>query len=433
MMSWLVLCVDLLLLVISLKIYAKKPMNPMILFLALWGFIIFLSCLNLYGMDKASNETWILMLSMILFFFLGSVVQKSGRVLVNQNRIFKNKHEMRKKLFVFLTILIFGALFYNCFEVMKYIMKGIPLWQIRNWSLEAYGADSQNGRSFLGQLIKVLILDPFAAIFFPFVAYYFLNPKKNKYRKGLLILSLIYLILSSLSSGGGRLAIVCYVFYFLLAYITFAKKSIVKKINVKKYKKAIITFAIIGVVAVCVLSTLRNGAGTFLREIYIYFALPPTLFDKWLPELQKGQHTYGMLTFFGVHSYFFRFFEAVGLKNLVPNVYNVSYKWILNAELWKNVGSGINNAFVTPIFYFYKDGGILFVCLFSFVFGWLTQMLYRKFTKRLNVGSFILYSLVMYGVFVSFMRAQTCIPSYWISFIMTYYLFNYKYDKEDRI
>ena len=107
---------------------------------------------------------------------------------------------------------------------MKYIMKGIPLWQIRNWSLEAYGADSQNGRSFLGQLIKVLILDPFAAIFFPFVAYYFLNPKKNKYRKGLLILSLIYLILSSLSSGGGRLAIVCYVFYFLLAYITFAKK-----------------------------------------------------------------------------------------------------------------------------------------------------------------------------------------------------------------
>ena len=89
MMSWLVLCVDLLLLVISLKIYAKKPMNPMILFLALWGFIIFLSCLNLYGMDKASNETWIIMLSMILFFFLGSVVQKSGRVLVNQNRIFK--------------------------------------------------------------------------------------------------------------------------------------------------------------------------------------------------------------------------------------------------------------------------------------------------------------------------------------------------------
>ena len=125
MMSWLVLCVDLLLLVISLKIYAKKPMNPMILFLALWGFIIFLSCLNLYGMDKASNETWILMLSMILFFFLGSVVQKSGRVLVNQNRIFKNKHEMRKKLFVFLTILIFGALFYNCFEVMKYIMKEV--------------------------------------------------------------------------------------------------------------------------------------------------------------------------------------------------------------------------------------------------------------------------------------------------------------------
>lgn len=433
MMSWLVLCADLLLLIISLKIFSKKPINPIILFLTLWGFIIFLSCLNLYNIDKPSNETWILMLSMIVCFFMGSIIQKSGKVLVIQNRMFRHRYEMKQRLFILLTIIIFLVLFYNCFEVVKYLKNGIPLWQIRNWTLEVYGADSQNNRSFIGQIIKVMVVDPFAALFFPFVVYYFLNPKKNKYRIGLLILSLFYLILSSLSSGGGRLAIVCYVFYFLLAYVSFEKKSFVKKINIKKYKKAIIAFAILGVIAVGILSTLRNGAGTFLREIYIYFALPPTLFDKWLPELQTGQHTYGMLTFFGIHSYFFRFFEAVGLNDLIPNLYNISYKWILNAELWKNVGSGVNNAFVTPIFYFYKDGGIVFVCLFSFLFGWITQMLYRKFTQRLNIGSFILYSLMMYGVLVSFMRVQTCIPSYWIAFIMTYFLFDYRYNKNDRI
>ena len=64
-MSWIVLFIDLLLLIISLKIFKKKPINPMMLFLTLWGFIIFLSCLNLYNIDKPTNETCILILSML--------------------------------------------------------------------------------------------------------------------------------------------------------------------------------------------------------------------------------------------------------------------------------------------------------------------------------------------------------------------------------
>lgn len=76
---------------------------------------------------------------------------------------------------------------------------------------------------------------------------------------------------------------------------------------------------------------------------------------------------------------------------------------------------------------------MVLVCLFSFFFGWITQTLYIKFTKRLNVGSFILYSLVMYGILVSFMRVQTCIPSYWISFIMAYYIFDYRHEKNNGI
>lgn len=431
-MSWIVLFIDLLLLIISLKIFKKKPINPIILFLTLWGFIIFLSCLNLYNIDKPTNETWILILSMLSFFFFGGVVQKSGRLLVVQNSIFGHKNEMKKRLFILLTIIIFLVLFYNCIEFLKYLREGVPLWQIRNWTLEVYGADGQN-RSFLGQALKVLVVDPFSALFFPFTAYYFLNPKKNKNRKQVLILSLLYLFLSCVSSGGGRLAIVCYVFYFLLAFICFEKNSFSYSFNTRKYKKAIILFIIFGIFAIGILSTLRNGVGTFIREIYIYFALPPTLLDKWLPELQTGPYTYGMLTFFGIHSYLFRFFETIGLTNIVPNLYDLSYQWILNAELWKNVGSGINNAFVTPIFYFYKDGGMVLVCLFSFFFGWITQTLYIKFTKRLNVGSFILYSLVMYGILVSFMRVQTCIPSYWISFIMAYYIFDYRHEKNNGI
>ena len=65
--------------------------------------------------------------------------------------------------------------------------------------------------------------------------------------------------------------------------------------------------------------------------------MSPTLLSEWLPIIKDYNHTYGLLSFFGMHSYVFRFFEKVGFVSLVPNLYNDSFKYLLLAENFKNI------------------------------------------------------------------------------------------------
>lgn len=436
-MGWIVLVCCIILLFMNFNINPKRLINATTFFLSLWTFILFLSCLNLFELDMPSDNAYLLILSMIVCFFIGSIIgdlSSKYRFSIKVSQFGSNK-EVRGRVFVILLLITFALLLYDYSIVFRYFLNGTPLWQIRNWTLEPYGSDNPIllNRTFLEQCLRVLVVTPFVSVFYPFVVYYYLSPKYNKYRVSLLVISFLYLVLSSVTTGGGRLAIVCYVLYFIFAFSVFSQGSKFDNFDSRKYKNYIFGLMGVGILFVVMLSAYRNGVGFFLREAYIYFALPPTLLDKWLIELENGQYTYGFLTLFGLHSCLFRALDYMGLTSLVPDTYEIAYQWILNAESWKFVGSGINNAFVTPVYYFYKDGGILSVCVFSTIFGVLTERMNNRFTKNINVGSFVLYSLLMYGVFISFMRIQTCIPSYIISFIMAFYLFDCNYSKSDSI
>ena len=84
---------------------------------------------------------------------------------------------------------------------------------------------------------------------------------------------------------------------------------------------------------------------------------------------------------------------------------------------------GVANAFVTPLYYFYIDGGYIFVCLASLIFGLIVSFSYEQICKKIETRNFIIYLLIVYGIFVSFMRIQTAIPTYIISFILTFLIF----------
>ena len=81
------------------------------------------------------------------------------------------------------------------------------------------------------------------------------------------------------------------------------------------------------------------------------------------------------------------------------------------------LGFGVGNAFVTPIYYFMIDGGIPFVCLASLLLGIITKKIYKYTANNNNIKNFVLYALIIYGIFLTFIRIQTVIPSYIISFI----------------
>lgn len=408
----------------------KKSISPIVLFFALWFFIIFLSILNLYNILKPSTEAYFLIILMLGFFYIGHLL---SRIKINKKnktldeKIKNDTEEVKEikplfKVFYFLSFLIILFNIIDFIIIIKELIKGTPMWQIRNWTLEPYGSINPilGRRSFIEELIRSIILTPFAMLIPPITSYYFFNIDDNKQRYKLLINSLIVLITTSIAGGGGRLEFIYYFGSFLLEFYIIYKNKEISKDIVKKYKKIIICILVFGIVFVALYTIFRTGIGNIIKQVYTYFALPPTLLSIWLPNLKNIDYTYGMTTFFGLHSYFFRVFDTIGLDFLIPNIYNQAYTHILNAEIFKTVGYGIGNAFVTPIYYFMVDGGYIFVCIASLFFGYFVDSLHNKFEENINARTFVVYTLIMYGTFLTFIRIQTAIPAYIISFIFTF-------------
>lgn len=422
-----------LLLIFSVSKLKKNILSPIVLFLGLWFFILFLSNLNLYSIIKPSWQAYFLIILMLLFFFLGYFINEKYNIMIIIKNKIKKKENIKKneyipKYFYNLCYVLFGfsilLLLIDCAIVIKYILGGTPMYIIRNWSLEPVGSINPIlvRRSFVEDVFRTIVLTPFSNIITPIVAYIFFNEKQNKNRIPLFVLSIINIFLSSIAGGGGRLGFIYYFGCFALSFLVFLHSQSEKKKMIVKYGKKILFCFISGLVVVILYTILRAGKGSLLKQIYTYFAMPPTLLSLWLPKIQSSHYFYGLITFFGLHSYFFRIFDTIGLSLLVPEIYTEAYQQIVNAEIFIDAGFGVANAFVSPIYYFYLDGGYLFVCIASFFFGVIVSYIYTSFLKTINLKSFVIYILMMYGVFLTFIRIQTAIPSYILSFIMIYVL-----------
>lgn len=413
------------------KIFKRKNIfNPIFLFLCLWTFILFLSSLNLYNIIKPSNESYLLISLMETYILLGAI---AGKMLLNNKSKLMKEYEIKYKMVYFVAILIIAFSLIDCAIIIKERLNGVPMWQIRNWTLMPYGSENPilSRRGFLEEALRTIILAPSQLIIFGISAYDMFFSKNKKRNFILFSLSIVILILTSIAGGGGRLSFItfffCYVFALLLKY---KNSSEINLESNKKIFKYFILGAVLSFLITIILTSIRTGKGHFIKQVYTYFALAPTLLSIWLPLIKINPHTYGMLTTFGFHSYIFRVLEKVGLKKLIPNTYHLAYSSILNAEKFKYVGFGKANAFVSPIYYFMIDGGVLFVVLASVIFGFVLQMFYNSIGEKADVRKFLQYVLVIYGVFISFMRIQTCIPSYIISFVLIYFLTSSKKIKE---
>ena len=404
----------------------NRIVHPSTIFYMLWTFILFLSVLNLYGLYKPSNEAYFLILLMNVLFGIGNFIGEKIKWNKENEKDEKNEKE---KFWSFSTIVIciisviyIILLLIDCYIVITNYTSGVPMWKIRRWNMEPFDtADNPllNRRTIIEEAFRNIIIIPFELILTPIAAYYFFN-KSEKKKYLYLTFSIIILFLSSVAGGGGRLGYIYYFGTYLLSYIYMMKNNMnISEEKKKIYKKVIYTLLVVGVIVVIAFTAIRTDM-SFFKQVYKYFALPPTLLSTWLPQIKEFDHTYGMLTFFGIHSYVFRGLKAVNMGFLVPEVYNNAYNYLLKAEDFVQSGMGVANAFVTPIYYFYIDGGYPFVCIASLLFGILISTVYKRICNEIDARNFVLYILSVYGVFLTFIRIQTCIPGFIIAIILTF-------------
>lgn len=403
-----------------------KLISPIIIFFALWTLIIGLSLLGLYNITRPSDTAYALIFTMITSFFVGSVVGDKIKLRTTSQPTKKAIVDKNDKLFILYMVCAITILF-NLIDVILVLInlsKGTPMWQIRNWTLEPYGSSNPilSRRTFLEELIRATLCAPMMIILPAIASYYLFNSKNKTQKRILMILTIIVLCLNAISGGGSRLSFLYLILCLGCSYFIARKTQSIKKLTRKT--KRIIFILVCGSLAIMAFATIaRTGIGNLFKQFYTYFALPPTLLSLWLPTLQNTPHTFGLLTTFGIHSYLFRMLGTLGLNALVPPIFNTAFSAMLNAETFLPVGYGIANAFVTPVYYFYIDGGVIFTILASFIFGLIVTITTRKINHNINARNFLVYMLIMYGVFVSFMRIQTVIPNYIISFLLVFWIF----------
>ena len=420
--------------ILSLHEYKSKILNPLTLFYGMWSVIVFLSILNLYDIYKPSTEAYGALMIMLLFFMVGSLVGKYIKLSFNKHLSFNKTaiSYINLKLFYFLSALFIIFASIDCLIVLQGYIKHVPAYIIRSWRLAPYGSNNPmlNRRSFAEEILRSIIVSPFESLIYPIAAYSMLI-QKNKNSRYIITISILSLILSSFAGGGGRFNYLYIVGCILLACIISVKNKNVSKQKKRKYKKVVLFSILLCLIVVMFFTSLRTGKGNFVKQAYTYFALPPTLLSIWLKELKNVPHTYGMLSTFGIHSYFFRLLQAIKMDFLVPQVYNTAFQHILNAEKFRDVGYTVASAFVTPIYYFYIDGGYIFTAFMSMFCGYIVSHIYIRCINNMDIKNFTYYCLIMYVVFLTFCRFQLCMPGCVISFVLLRFLFKNRKPKKD--
>lgn len=422
MIGYIAFIISLIFFVISLLLRKNnKLINPLSFFCGLWMFILFLSSLRLFNIITPSNKAYLLIIAMLSFFSIGYILQKFVPKKERKETDFEPNKKMLRIYFIISYVAIFFTIV-DCIIIIKGIMDGYPLYEIRRWGMVPFGEGGNplvDRRTLIEETFRVVCLEPFGLLVPAVTSYAFFKFKDRKAAKKIIIVSLIYLLLSNISSGFGRLGILYFILCFVFGFVM-SKNTIS---ITKKTKKIIIISFIVGILAMTLFTIMRSGTNVF-KQVYTYFAMPPTLLSIWLDRLKNVQQTYGFLTLYGLFGYLFKGFQILGLNFLIPEVYDLSYEHILNAEEFIFAGFGHANAFVTPVYYFFIDGGFIFTIIASLFFGFIVSRVYDRIEANLNIKNYILYCVVMYGLFVSFMRVQTCIPGYIISIIMVYILFS---------
>ena len=212
-----------------------------------------------------------------------------------------------------------------------------------------------------------------------------------------------------------------------LLYLKVNKKFEVLK-NKKKRKKGDKVIIILVIILIIIaffanLSRLKNGIYELSAMFLEYFGSCIEIMDVKIAE--HPSITWGGLSFAGFLKYI-DFFVHAFLKILGNVDFHTLFPTILeelsNIEEFVFIGTGYSNAFVTPFYYFFKDGHFIGVIILSFIWGNLSRKSYLRVQNETSIKTVFFYLLILFSVCFSMVRCWLASPEFAIM-LCTLYLF----------
>lgn len=403
-------------LVFAIYYYKKEKLiiNPVTVFSVEWAVILFFSSLSLLTLYTPQDSTYMLIFYGIISFLLGYVL----------DRHFFSKIDRKKRTKVcylnynFIYFLLIATILYYVFDLYR-IINTVGSFTLQNVQRVLQDGVVEYNNTPFRVLLLLFIVQPGSIVLPVVAAVDFWFGKKKKF---LLVGTLIMVIIKMLASAS-RSTLISFIIYFIISGFISLRTGKTKIFSIassnyyKKNKKLINSSLILGILLFEIM-TLSRGS-TVIRNIYLNFAMPPIMFEKWINNIaDPNLMAYGQASLNGFfYLIIWPFSKLIGTN--MPEFFSRVYDLIMNTDTqWQWIGDKIiANAYVSLFWFGYVDGKLIGIIIESFIFGWVNSITFRnaiKYTSQQNVA---IYCMIFYSVLFSFVRMQFSMTNFVMSFI----------------
>lgn len=406
----------------------NKGIDLITLFCFIWMIVFLSASFKLYGMREYKLSTVILFalgsLSFILFGYIGRY-GKYRKVRI-KSKLTDPNAELNKLIFEFFLSVLTAFVVYLLLRMVTLIAAGIPLGTIHAMYL-GRGNEAFFTNYILSQLHSKFII-PFIYCLAPIIIYLILkNVKENLL---FIIIGFIDLVGYMIATGSRIIFIFMLTDMLLMLSFTRIKLSVQAFRKIKKIGLFIVAILIMALVAFTIsrkgfrTSNENSVFSQIFGEVYKYFSLCIPLTDYWLLNIDNANIiTYGKMSSYGLLSL------VEWLKVFLFN--SNTFEWL---DICKDLASKVEimipifkdaqcNAFVTYIFYFYVDFGIIGIGILSSLWGFLCGRISKKLKQERTEKITLFYLLFAQTVSMSFSRWSFFDAPYFLAYLYMMLLF----------
>lgn len=393
--------------------------NPITVFCGVWGVILLGYSFHAYGIYYASSESLTLIISGVAMFFIGAIITIAYFTSRNQFHSINaslndTSSTINYDILLILNIISFVFLIGLGLTAIRQLLSGRNFYYIHAMYNDDEGVigGSKTYRNMITWYVWPLMDASLAAL-----AASVLCDRSNtgKKKKLFIFFSLANLVLFIIISGKRSRLLNIIMFFVAVFYMQG------RKINLKRRTKVAIFLGLIA--AIWALNYISVGRGTesIARTLYVYLVgCVPHLSAK----LEGTANPIGLTSIYGFFQPFIIIINSIIRIPFLNSIRNSMSELAAFTQSRSFIGPGMTyNAFLSPFFFFYLDGGMIGNIVLSFLFGFCSMCVYYNNLKKRSYKSLIMYLLVFFSLYMSMVRIQFFQMRYVLSFFYAYLFF----------
>ena len=426
-MCQLVIAFNIICILFALYYNRRYPFHPVFFFCLVWISITIFASMRLYGLFEVSERIWMYVLLgeiafCVPFLFKPVSFCVGNHFKYNKNAVVGYNYQLLDAAIVLLLIM-------NTYELYGAILQyasGMDMAQVRA-AYFGYGEMASN--TALKTVLHSYITGPLELLIKPLILVDFFLGSKNKKR----LLAMIYIVITNIFISGGRFEIAYLIVQFSVIYL-YSIDELKKYFSlafVKRNKRKIILISLIGIGFIVLIVKARGANDSLWETVYLSLeqSLPNCEYRILRFDGANVGYFYGLVSFRGILNPILFVLKQIGILPY-PARYLLAGDY-MNAQDYVQVGLKLwTNAYVTPLYYFYIDGGVLGIIIGMLFFGTFSKSVYKRFIERANLKDIVLYLLIINALIA--MMHNYCLTAdnnYVLAMIYSSFFLSSKYAK----